>query len=113
MGSVPSDVESVLGALPEPQLVRFLVRYAYELTIAGRGTYVPGGDDLHDPKLMRLINETVHRALEHADACLAGHSLRRPLPVLSGVLFGHDSPAMKQVTEYAFREACKNINVVH
>lgn len=59
---------------------------------------------------MRLINETVHRALEHADACLAGRSFRRPLPALCGVLFGHDSPALMQITESAFREACKNID---
>jgi hypothetical protein len=64
----PEDVEKFLSALTEQELVRFLVRYAYQLTIGGRGTYVPGGDNLEDPILMRLVNETVHRALDQSAA---------------------------------------------
>ena len=107
---VPPDAEAFLGSLAEPQLVRFLVRYAYQLTSHGRGTYVPGGDDLQDPKLLRLINETVHRALDHADACLEGRAPRRPVPALCSVLFAHDSPAMRQVAESALRDARKSLS---
>lgn len=106
----PPDAEAFLATVAEPQLVRFLVRYAYQLTMHGRATYVPGGDDLQDPRLLRLINETIHRALDHADACLAGRMARRPIQALCNVLFGHDSPTMKQVTESAFRDACKSIS---
>lgn len=107
MNSVRPDAREVLASFAEPQLVHFLVRYAYHLTMLGRGTYVPGGDDLKDPKLLRLINETVHRALEHADACLAGRTPRRPTAALCSVLFDHSCPAMKQVAESAFRDAYK------
>ena len=105
----PEDVEKFLSALTEQELVRFLVRYAYQLTIGGRGTYVPGGDDLEDPKLMRLVNETVHRALDHADACLSGRTPRRPNDALSAVLFGHDSIDMKKITRWAFEESSKRL----
>lgn len=108
MSSVRPDAQVVLASFAAPQLVQFLVRYAYQLTMLGRGTYVPGGDDLKDPKLLRLINETVHRALQHADACLAGRTPRRPIAALCSVLFEHDSPAMKQLAESAFRDACKS-----
>ena len=107
--SAPLDVEAVLESLTETQLVQFLVRYAYQLTMLGRRTYVPGGDDLEDAKLMRLVNETVHRALDHADACLSGRTPRRPIPALYGVLFAHDSEAMKQMAAFAFENAYKNL----
>jgi hypothetical protein len=38
----PRDAEAILATLAELQLVR----YAYQLTMHGRGMYVPGGDDL-------------------------------------------------------------------
>jgi hypothetical protein len=38
MNSVPSDIAAVLASLTEPQLVQFLVRYAYQLTMLARGT---------------------------------------------------------------------------
>lgn len=107
MSAVPSDVEAVLKSLNEPQLVQFLVRYAYQLTMLGRGTYVAGGDDLEDPKLMRLVNETVHRALQHVDACLSGNRQRRPIPALYGVLFDHHSDAMRRMARFAFENACE------
>jgi hypothetical protein len=105
----PEDVEKFLSALTEQELVRFLVRYAYQLTIGGRGTYVPEGDDLENPKLMRLVNETVHRALDHADACLSERTPRRPHDALSAVLFGHDSDSMRKITRWAFEEASKRL----
>jgi hypothetical protein len=110
VNSAPTDSQRVLANLSEPQLARFLVRYAYQLTLLGRGTYVPGGDDLQDPKLMRLINETVHRSLDQADACLGGRTPRRPLTALCSVLFEHDSPAMRRVAESAFHDACKKVS---
>jgi hypothetical protein len=108
MSPVPSDAEAILSALTEPQLVQFLVRYAYQLTMLGRTTYVPEGDGLQDPRLMRLVNETVHRALDHADACLSGRTPRRPIPALHSVLFAHDSEAMKRMTGLAFENAYIN-----
>jgi hypothetical protein len=111
MSAALSDVEAVLESLTEPQLVQFLVRYAYQLTMLARGTYIPGGDDLEDPKLMRLVNETVHRALDHADACLSGRTPRRPIPALHGVLFAHDSEAMRRMAKFAFENAHKNLGI--
>lgn len=105
----PEDLEKFLSALTEQELVRFLVRYAYQLTIGGRGTYTLGGDDLEDPKLLRLVNETTHRALDHADACLFGRIPRRPADALAAVLFGHDSGPMKSISRWAFEESSKRL----
>jgi hypothetical protein len=111
VNSVPSDIAAVLASLTEPQLVQFLVRYAYQLTMLACGTYVPGGHDLADPKLMRLVNETVHRALDHADACLSGRTPRRPILALQEVLFGHDSEAMRRMARAAFENAHKHLKI--
>jgi hypothetical protein len=107
VNSAPTDAQGVLATFSAPQLVRFLVRYAYQLTLLGCGTYVPGGEDLQDPKLTRLTNETVHRSLDQAAACLEGRTPRRPL---CRVLFEHDPPAMRQVAKSAFHDACKKIS---
>jgi hypothetical protein len=111
MSPVPPDAEAILSALTESQLVQFLVRYAYQLTMLGRSTYVPGGNDLEDPKLMRLVNETVHRALDHADACLSGRTPRRPISALHAILFEHDSEAMKRMAGFAFESARKSLGI--
>jgi hypothetical protein len=66
---------------------------------------------LADPKLMRLVNETVHRALDQADACLFGRTPRRPILALQEVLFGHDSEAMRRMARAAFENAHKHLKV--
>lgn len=38
----PPDTEAILATLAEPQLLR----YAYRRAMHGRGTYIPGADDL-------------------------------------------------------------------
>jgi hypothetical protein len=104
-----SETEVFLSSLTDAQLVRFLVRFVYQLSMLARSTYVPGGDGLDDPKLMRLINETIHRATDHADACLAGRTPRRPMDALNAVLFGHDAPAMDRLTRAAFLNAREHV----
>ena len=107
--SAQSETEAFLAGLSEPQMVRFLVRFAYQLSMLARTTYVPSGDTLEDPKLMRLVNETMHRAMDHADACLAHRTSRRPIQALNAVLFGHDLLAMKKLTGSAFLEARQHV----
>jgi len=107
------EAAQFLRSLDERELVRFLVLFSFELTVRARGTYVPGGNELADPKLMRLFNETLHRALEHTYACLAGQSARRTLDVLAGTLLDHsDSNARDQITSvftYARSRLVRNV----
>src|SRR3954470_25018756 len=43
------------------QKVRLLARLSHELTIAARGTYVPGTEDIAAPRQIRAYNEMQHR----------------------------------------------------
>ena len=51
---------------------RFLACLGYELTIAGRDSYVVQGNGLSKPELLRRINEIQHRILACLSQLLAG-----------------------------------------
>lgn len=56
------EMESAwLASLSTEAKIRFLARLGFEITIAGRGSYEAGTEDLVDPRLLRRINETLHR----------------------------------------------------
>jgi hypothetical protein len=63
MSTTPAYAQLLLAALTESQLIQFLVRFAYQLTIGGRGTYVPGGDDLDE---LDVVNEFAQRMTERS-----------------------------------------------
>ncbi len=48
------------------QLAKFLVRFAFNLTVVARNTYVTGSDMVDKPKALRGINEIEHRVLGRA-----------------------------------------------
>jgi len=56
-----------LVSLDDRSKTTFLVALARELTIAGRASYVPQGEDLMHPAWLRQVNEVQHRVL----ACLS------------------------------------------
>lgn len=51
-----------LASLNKEAKIRFLARLNFEITLAGRGSYVAGTEDLVNPSLLRRINEMLHRA---------------------------------------------------
>jgi len=63
------DLENKLS---REQLVRFLMRFAFNLTVVARNCYQVGGDDVEKPKALRGINEMEHRVLSYARHMLNG-----------------------------------------
>jgi hypothetical protein len=66
MTSAEAEGEWMVG-LDAGAKARFLAVLVHELTIAGRGSYIPQGDGLTNPELLRGINEIQHRV----SACLS------------------------------------------
>jgi hypothetical protein len=96
------DAAAFLSTLSDIEQARFLVRFSFELTIAGRATYVVGGEGLDHPERLRLINETLHRALGQADNCLVSEKRRYSSQSIAAILLGHQSEFMSAVTQDAF-----------
>ena len=53
-----------LASTRDDQLLWLAAAIRY-VSMVARGTYVPDGDDLEDPKRMRKLNEIVHRISDH------------------------------------------------
>ncbi len=60
--------------LPNDVRLTFLACLAHELTIAGRGSYEAGTEDLVHPRWLRRINEIQHRVVACLQEGLAGES---------------------------------------
>ena len=61
-----SSLSDVMNRLSDEELPKFLVRFAYNLTVVARNTYVAGGNTLEKPTAMRGLNEIAHRVLAYA-----------------------------------------------
>jgi hypothetical protein len=103
------DAAALLGSLSEAQQAHFLVRLSYELTIEARSTYVAGGTGVERPEELRLLNETMHRALGQSDKCLRGQNQRYSAEAMAGILLGHDSAFMIDAARKAFERASKSL----
>src|SRR4051812_8035580 len=61
-----------MAALDAGAKARFLAGLSHELTIAGRDSYIPGGEGLSKPHLLRGINEIQHRVAACLSQLLSG-----------------------------------------
>jgi hypothetical protein len=105
---VPAQIQeaaSFFGSLSEAEQVRFLVRFGWELTILGRGTYEVGGEGLAEPAQLRIIHESEHRLLGHLRELLEGSPRRRPNDVVMGVLIDHANESVRAGATSAYNRA--------
>ncbi len=56
----------IQNRLSGEQLVKFLVSFAFNLTVTARNSYTVSEDTVDRPKALRGINEIVHRVLSRA-----------------------------------------------
>ena len=73
-------------ALTLPNQERFLANVGHWLTMAGRGTYVVGEDDVHDGPTLRKVNEGAHRIFDQLRLMLMSSDQRYPDDVFAGIL---------------------------
>src|SRR5580698_7034344 len=92
------EATEFLEGLSDQEQSHFLLRFAYELTITARETYAVGEIGLDHPIQMRLINETMHRALGQSDTCLHGSQQRFSVETLTGLLLRHKDDFMRDAT---------------
>lgn len=65
---------------------RFLANVGHWLTMAGRGTYVVGEDNVHDGPTLRKVNEGAHRIFDQLRLMLMSSDQRYPDDVFAGIL---------------------------
>jgi len=56
-----AEIGIEVGRLTLEQKRRLLARFVYELTVVGRGTYVPESEEIAAPRQLRAVNEIQHR----------------------------------------------------
>jgi hypothetical protein len=66
------EVTSTFAKLSTSEQAVVLARFAFELTIAARDTYVPGSNAVQFPERLRAINEIQHRVMGRLADVLRG-----------------------------------------
>lgn len=61
MTTQPNTEGQWLASLRSDDRKLFLAVLAHQLTVVGRDSYQPGTDDLNKPRLLRQVNEVLHR----------------------------------------------------
>jgi hypothetical protein len=56
-----NEVVSAAAQFSLHQKILLLARLSFELTIAARSTYIPGTEDIAEPRQIRAYNEIQHR----------------------------------------------------
>jgi hypothetical protein len=78
------------SALPADRQLAVLARYAVEMTIIARGTYMPGTEDIANPQRLRLLNEAQHRVTGHICNLLDGNTKRYGDDSLGQIIVAED-----------------------
>lgn len=69
-----SEIIKYGNSLSIQEKITFLARLAHDLTIAARGTYIPGTDNVAKPETLRHYNEIQHRVTASLRDYIVGSS---------------------------------------
>lgn len=72
--------------MPPAQQISVLATYAFNVTVAARGAYEAGTENVLDPPRLRELNEVQHRVLGQLVNLLCENSSRYPDEVLVRVV---------------------------
>ena len=89
------------SSMSDAQQIRFLARYAHELTPVSRGTYEVGTEDLADPGRLRHFNAVQHRVVGHIVKLLAKATKKYPDDVLIKIMLNEGEPPLLACFERA------------
>jgi hypothetical protein len=102
------DPVQLFSSLSTNDQIRFLARFGWELTIAGRDTYVPQTEALRYPARLRAINEVQHRILAHIYALASSDSRRYPDDVLVAIVLDENGDReLNEQIRHAFDRAAE------
>jgi hypothetical protein len=97
-----SHIADEFRKLSSAAQIETLVRLAWELTVVGRDTYVPGSLDLRYPRRLRSLNEVQHRITSHVRALLTEDTRRYPDEVLVSIILEENDPELHRQIAAAF-----------
>ena len=84
--------------------IRVLARFARDVTVIARDTYVPGGDGVSDARRLRQMNELLHRVLGQLDKMLARDSQRFADDGIAAICVVERDPRLLTAFSRALRE---------
>ena len=91
--------------LVESQQLSVLAAFGFNMTIAGRVTYVVGELGIRAPERLRAINEIQHRVMAHLLALVTQNGTRYPDDVLLSILLDQDDEELRARTLWALERA--------
>jgi hypothetical protein len=100
-----SEEGAWVGELPLECQLRFLARLSFELTVAGRGSYEAGTDDLDHPRQLRRVNEIQHRVTACLSQLLNGTCPDGFLVSVAGWVLTSQSSELDEWLQRAWSEA--------
>jgi hypothetical protein len=98
------EIVVAYAALPTDRQIRLLAEYASRLTVIARGTYVPGTEDIADPRRLRMLNEVQHRVTGHLCKLLAHDAGRYPDDVIVRTMIDGDDAELLAAVEEAMKQ---------
>ena len=85
--------------LSRERQIRVLASYGHCVTIAARGTYVAGTEEVADPPQLRHANELLHRVLGHIRDLADDTSKRFPDEVIFSMCWDASQDSMANALE--------------
>jgi hypothetical protein len=102
---LPNAEGQWLASLGSDDRKLFLSSLAHELTVAGRGSYQPGTNDLDKPQLLRKVNEVQHRVTAWLRSELIKPGTPEFCEALGQIVLAQSDPDFAQLTNWAWSSA--------
>jgi hypothetical protein len=97
------EAVTAFSALPTDRQITVLARYAFEMTLVARGTYVPGTEDIASPRRLRLLNEAQHHVTGHICHLLDSDTKRYDDESIVRIVVAEDDAELLNAFETAVR----------
>ena len=94
-----------LASLRSDDRKLFLAVLAHQLTVAGRDSYRPGTHDLNKPRLLRQVNEVLHRVTAWLRSELSKPASREFCEALGQIVLDPSDSELVQLTTWAWSSA--------
>lgn len=94
-----------LASLRSDDRKMFLVNLAHQLTVAGRDSYRPGTEDLDNPRLLRSVNEVLHRVTAWLRSELKEPGTPEFCQALGPIVLAQSVPELVELTTWAWSSA--------
>jgi hypothetical protein len=108
------------NSLSHTNKLLWLARIAHYITVSARSTYVPGTEDIKEPKVLRAYNELLHRVTSSLTHHIKGEDDKFPIDAVLATMqefadrFGRQSEIawiLKTIESMPYRESSDSARV--